>query len=570
MVERTQISIISQLQLLDRLQHLIYLSSSLIFVSGEKGSGKSTLAQLLSNKLPNTIQQVYVQLAESLSDSQIRQQILSQLYEQPLFNPQDDLFTSMSLLQEKHNSDAARLIILDNAHLVSFELLTELLQVISQKEQFGDNEVNILFLADGSSNQQMMSLIKQAEQKQLRKSACLEFKLEPLGRGESTALLNHIFKQFSYKPQIDHQDALLKQLSACSGSPQKIIQLAEEITAGTLENSEPSWLKARLPAVLLMLFMLLIVGGLGTYLYPHFITSTPPAVDFEANIEVESKLLDEITDSGITAGQEVSTPDAEVEVLAGSWSNSEKKQIESSRLQVGDSDQADKRVTISEQQISALPDFKALPSANEQVEITQQKQETKVEQVNEDGYLSRDEQDAGGTELLLSVVTPVEKQQSIISSAAATVTKNGQIEKPLNSEIVIEETIKAKTVPVAVETAPVKVHDAVNKPDYYSVFTARESLFAVKPSLYTLQLSGMSSELTLQRFISKHQLPRENVYLYQTIRNKKPWYVVIFGQYKSLQEARAAGKKLPGSLVNMDSWAKKYQSVQQDLRLNNE
>ncbi|WP_211217206.1 AAA family ATPase [Psychromonas ossibalaenae] len=548
------------------------MSSSLIFVSGEKGSGKSTLAQLLSNKLPNNIQQVYVQLAESLSDSQIRQQILSQLYEQPLFNPLDDLFTSMSLLQEKHNSDAARLIMLDNAHLVSFELLTELLQVISQKEQFGENEVNILFLADAFSNQQMMTLINQAEQKQLQKSACLEFKLEPLGRGESTALLNHIFKQSSYKPQIEHQDALSKQLGACLGSPQKIIQLAEKIIAGTLENSEPSWLKARLPAVLLMLLMLLIVGALGTYLYPSFITSTSPEVDLEVVIEIESELLDEITDSGITAGQEVSAPAAEAEVLAGSWQGSEKKQIEGSRLLVGESDQTDKRVVISEQQISALPDVKAASSVNkqedfsiEQLEITQQKEQA----VSENNGLSTVEQDA---ELILPVAAPVE-EQSVLSSAVATTDANEPIDMQFNSEAVVEEAIKIKVealVPVAAETAPVKKRDAVKKPDEHSFFTAKEILFAVKPSLYTLQLSGMSSELTLQRFISKHQLPLEGVYLYQTIRNKKPWYVVIFGQYKSLEAARTAGKKLPGSLADMDSWAKKYQSVQQDLRLNNE
>ena len=67
MVERTLISLPSQLQLIERLQHLIYLSSSLIFVSGEAGSGKSTLTENLSNSLNADLQQIYISLANTPS-----------------------------------------------------------------------------------------------------------------------------------------------------------------------------------------------------------------------------------------------------------------------------------------------------------------------------------------------------------------------------------------------------------------------------------------------------------------------------------------------------------------------
>ena len=72
MVERTLISFPSQLQLIERLQHLLYLSSSMVFISGEKGSGKSTLIEQLSNQLPNKTQQAFITLVEPTSIAQLR------------------------------------------------------------------------------------------------------------------------------------------------------------------------------------------------------------------------------------------------------------------------------------------------------------------------------------------------------------------------------------------------------------------------------------------------------------------------------------------------------------------
>ena len=119
-------------------------------------------------------------------------------------------------------------------------------------------------------------------------------------------------------------------------------------------------------------------------------------------------------------------------------------------------------------------------------------------------------------------------------------------------------------------TLPAKNKKPVIGKEESLIFTASSQLLAFAPSSYTLQLSAMGSEKSLQQFISKHNLPQPSVYVYQTIRNNKPWYVVIFGVYESRLSAKRASETLPGSLANMDSWIKKYQLVHQDLRLNNE
>ena len=105
MVERLLIALPSQLQLIDRLQHLIYLSSSLIFIAGRKGAGKTVLMEQLSNHLPHATQEAFIHLNEPLPDAHIRQQIITQLFEHPLFDANDSLFSSFVQLQEKFKFD---------------------------------------------------------------------------------------------------------------------------------------------------------------------------------------------------------------------------------------------------------------------------------------------------------------------------------------------------------------------------------------------------------------------------------------------------------------------------------
>ena len=107
------------------------------------------------------------------------------------------------------------------------------------------------------------------------------------------------------------------------------------------------------------------------------------------------------------------------------------------------------------------------------------------------------------------------------------------------------------------------------KPTQNTLFTPKSLLLAIKPSHFTLQLMVVESVKSLQQFVIDHNLPQKDVYvyMYQTAHNNKSRYVVIFGDYKNKQAAKMASKNLPGSFANMDTWAKPYQLVQQDLLL---
>jgi DamX protein len=558
MVERRLISLPSQLQLIDRLQHLIYLSSSLIFISGETGSGKSTLVEQLSNCLPGNIQEVFIQLNEQLSNSQIRQKIIQQLYKQPLFNVEDSLLTSMLLLQEKHSREAHCVIILDNAHFIKADLLVELADVITHKAQLGESEINLILLADDDNKQQMISLIKQTAQK----TTYLEFKIEQLALDESKSLLSHIFTQIGYQPEVQHQDALLKQLTACAGIPQKVIQLAEQISEGQIESKEPSWLKQRFPAILLMLALIIVAAGLVYYLYPKYANSLKPITDIEA-VEDDASLPSTPNEMPLVAGNDADTADetpATLEKLAGNWSK--QSEINDNPLAVGISDKSVERIIISEQQLLNLAADKKSLVYNDPIIEAANKDSSRVMLEVHDPAMDTAQNDALDNDLVAKII----KAKNVESTLQQPEENNN----PPDAEGLIAENKPADSALKLKQSKAIKDEKSGLVAKDNPVFTERVQLLAIAPSHYTLQLAALSAEDSLIKFIAKHNLPRKDVYIYQTTHKDRTLYVIIFGEYKSRQLAKMAAKSLPGSLKNMNIWIKKYQLVHQDLQLNNE
>ncbi|MDX2321207.1 MAG: SPOR domain-containing protein [Moritella sp.] len=81
---------------------------------------------------------------------------------------------------------------------------------------------------------------------------------------------------------------------------------------------------------------------------------------------------------------------------------------------------------------------------------------------------------------------------------------------------------------------------------------------------YTFQIAGLSSETQLKQYLSENELP-ENINTYQTQRNNKPWYVVLYGSFTSVEQANAAKLKLPAAVQKDKPWLKRFAQIQSDL-----
>jgi len=145
------------------------------------------------------------------------------------------------------------------------------------------------------------------------------------------------------------------------------------------------------------------------------------------------------------------------------------------------------------------------------------------------------------------------KQRVVIDDAAV----NKMLAKQSTSDTV--KVIDSKMVVEVVDKVVRK--DAGNTA---KTLTGQAWLIAQPAKNYTFQIAGLSRQSQLKQYLSENELP-ENVWTYQTLRNNKPWYVVLYGSFTSVEQANAAKLKLPASVQKDKPWLKRFAQIQRDL-----
>ena len=135
----------SQIQLLSRLQFLTRFSSNLIQVTGAEGTGKTWLSQRYLEHWAGDSHQSLLLCHPNQQDGQHRSIILQQLAPKAVFNEQDPLGQSLERLFEQQPVNA--LIVVDDAHLLSQELVAELWGVVQQARLYPGWQVNVLLFS---------------------------------------------------------------------------------------------------------------------------------------------------------------------------------------------------------------------------------------------------------------------------------------------------------------------------------------------------------------------------------------------------------------------------------------
>ena len=541
MVERTLISLPSQLQLIERLQHLIYLSSSIIFVSGEAGIGKSTLTEHLSNVLPNDLQQIYIVLANTTSSARLRQQIVEKLYNKALFNAEDRLLDTITRLQQAGYRNQNRLILIDNAENLPHGFVCELCELFSNVNFIQNHTFNILFVTNELVNQQHLNSIEEGVSGEIKLLLNrIELTIPTLSPKEASVLLLHHFQQLDYNAELQHQDALNRQLKLCHGNSQKITKLAHDLSQGVINPQSHSWLNTPLSIIFLILVSIVIAGALATYFYSQFIAdkqATPTQLEPVIVIEDIKKANQfEATNKNLM-GAAVS-PEPIHEALAGSWENF-------------NGDITDNHIVVGLSDKTELQELKVLLEKNNNDDVAD---ETFID-------LKNSEQE---TDPLLTI------QQESYDQEALAVIEARELKLAIKAQ---QKDVENKTVTnnlIENNVGILASSEQVGAMSTENVFTDPDLLLSKKGDHFTLQLSGMASRQSLALFKTNYHLPQENVFVYQTIRKNKPWFVIVLGEFNTMESALVAAKTLPTPFTGMPTWAKTWQVVHNDLRLNNE
>ncbi len=158
--------------------------------------------------------------------------------------------------------------------------------------------------------------------------------------------------------------------------------------------------------------------------------------------------------------------------------------------------------------------------------------------------------------------------KSALEMQKTSLTKAPKIDEPkVQIEQVAKAEVKAQTQ--IQPQAQVQAKEKVKAQKEYakkSLSDEESYLLSVDKHHYTLQLLGASKESSINAFIKKHGI-EEKAHAFHTKRQGKDWYVVVYGNYSSAQEAKTAANAIPSSLknANVQPWVRELNAVHQDI-----
>ncbi len=165
------------------------------------------------------------------------------------------------------------------------------------------------------------------------------------------------------------------------------------------------------------------------------------------------------------------------------------------------------------------------------------------------------------------IVEPVQQaEQSAIESGKISTDEAFEEDKTatVKETLPVVPLIDKQSEAPAPAPAPVKQE---KEPSGAAGYKSQKWLMGHKDTEYTLQLIAVSSQKGIMEFVEKHGLKGDMVIL-ETVRDKKPWFSLLYGVYKNRDLALKGQKSLPSSLKSLQVWPRSLGSIRKALATN--
>lgn len=179
----------SQVELLERLQLLTNFGSNVITVGGGQGYGKSWLAQRYLEAWAEDKNQSLLSCHPNQDEQQRRATILTQIVSGPLFNPHDSLAESLTHLLDGGGCDVV--IVVDDAHLLSEALISELWMLVLEAQSNPLWTINVVLFAQANSLDALLTRLSYGQEQKP-----VELEIEPLTNEEADRLFENLVMRY--------------------------------------------------------------------------------------------------------------------------------------------------------------------------------------------------------------------------------------------------------------------------------------------------------------------------------------------------------------------------------------
>ncbi|RYU69943.1 cell division protein [Aliivibrio finisterrensis] len=495
----TVLELESQLDVLSRIQFVSRFGSNLVHIEGVKGSGKSWLAQRYLEKWCDDANQALLMCHSNQSIQQQRGIILKQVVRDPLFNESDTVVDSIDrmLAGEKCNL----VLVIDDAHLLSSELLSELWLLVQKAQSTPNWQINVLLFSESGKLAPELTRMSYGQD-----NKPVDIDIEPLTAEEAVTFAEMLVVRFA--PSREDKIRIRNLVDKSNNLPAELIALGDKkaerrIIIRSVTHS---------PVGILGLASLLLLGAAGTYWWLNSQSSELPVI--ETLVDGDGPLVVTLDDKLNAELVQVNDDELQSNSLPEDDTGSIPPEVIDTPIVIDSKVEEGKRVVVPSELVDSL--------VNDNDEVI----EPKIEKTIESSNIAQTETE-----------TETETDEATKSTVA-----------------IVEE-----------DKSQISQSDAPKSEEAKATFViADKELKAISDKRYILQLAALTNETAVQEFLNEHQI-EGSARIYQTLRNGSIWYIVTFGDYESISAARGAVQNLPSSVQSLGPWVKSLVQVHREI-----
>ena len=440
-------------------------------------------------------------------------------------------------LEVLNNEVGAQLLVIDDAHHLSKETLLGLLLVLAQQD-LNATQFRVVLCGDPQLEDQVESLLNELELAIPRQ----KFSLSPCTLDETYDYLEHRFQQAGLNDKMPFTSAMIKQIHRLSGGfPGRINRVAQQVLIDSHKDERSfmdtksdiiTWFqerKMRLLSITLLTCALCglwwmqdrgIVSDMVAFTRARIIPKPPTAVASNSHEQ------DQATQTPVVA-QNQRTPTEAARVLMDAISAAMPSEA---------NDNEDKIAASELKHLSYIGHNRQ--SNGNKAPYAENRPEPKP-------HKRVDVKPA----VIASLETP--KAEAPLTTAVKPASDNAVQAKPAKPNALVV----AKNVNV---TPPTKV--ALN-----DIRDAEHDLMHLEG--YTLQIMGTYKPEYIADYIKKQHLKFDDVAYFETKNKDKPWFVLVYGQFDNVAEAKAAIASLPKGIQSQHPWIKPLNDVHSAIKI---
>ncbi|WP_223869145.1 SPOR domain-containing protein [Candidatus Enterovibrio escicola] len=495
----------SQIQLLSRIKFLTRFSSNLIEITGELGSGKTCLSQRYLSNWANEPSQSLLICNPHQQDGQHRAIILRQIVCDGVFNEQHSILHSLEYMLD--GRDVHALIVIDNAQILSASVIAELLVLVTEAQQHNNWQINVLLFSLLSQSNKYLYKIPYGDV-----GKPIELEISPLTDSEREMFIDKMM--VNRELDMEQQQGLKQRAALLPPLPGALKRLELQETPKMKEKKHYS-----LFAIILLALLLLVLGISIAWwrLNPALKSEQNTITNITPNIVKE---FSEIPVEEDTEMRNLSVDEANVrdvdrnlipKVMNDTVSLPDKPTVEG--MTVGRRDEY-RRIIVPDHIVNAIIDKQSVV-----------------------GY------DTSAVNLPITAqFTPQEEVH----------VTHGVSDKRIKPNVFQSDT---SNTPSLTENRSTK-----------ELVLSHTILLMIPDSRYAIQLAAVQSKATVHNFLQQYEI-KDRAMIYETVRNGEIWFIVLIGDYSSVNEARQAEMQLSENVQRLNPWIKSFSQIHREINL---